>query len=88
MKFSLDTMNERERRMVMFGGIAAVVLLIFGMVLPLESSVTKAQERIGKKQADLKWMRRWVRSSRLPGPTVARPAIERVDAGRGGSRGA
>jgi hypothetical protein len=47
MKFSLDTMNERERRMVLFGGIAALALLIFGVLLPLDSSVTKAQERVG-----------------------------------------
>ncbi len=42
-KFSLDTMNERERRMVTIGGVAAALLVIFGIVLPLDSSVSKAQ---------------------------------------------
>ncbi len=56
MNLSLDNLNERERRMVTFGAIGAVALLIIGVVLPLESFVSKAQERIGKKQADLQWM--------------------------------
>jgi general secretion pathway protein M len=74
MKFSLDTMNERERRMVLFGGVAAVALLIFGVVLPLNSSVTKAQERVGKKQADLVWMQAVGPELANAGPTVAKPS--------------
>jgi type II secretory pathway component PulM len=54
--FSLDTLNERERRMVTFGGIAAVVILILGVVWPLDTSVANTQQRIGRKQADLLWM--------------------------------
>jgi general secretion pathway protein M len=56
MNFSLDTLNERERRMVMFGGIAVVILLLIAVVFPLDSSVSRTQQRIGKKQADLLWM--------------------------------
>jgi type II secretory pathway component PulM len=57
MKFSLDTMTERERRMVLFGGVGAVLLLIFGVLLPLDSSVSKTKARIAHKQADLVWMK-------------------------------
>jgi type II secretory pathway component PulM len=57
MSFSLATMNERERRMIIFGVVATVALLLIAVVLPLDSSVSKAQERIGRKQADLTWMR-------------------------------
>jgi type II secretory pathway component PulM len=57
MKFSVDTMSERERRLVQIGGIAAVLILIFGVLLPLDSSVTKARARITQKQTDLQWMR-------------------------------
>ena len=57
MKFSLDTMSERERRMLMFGGIAGVLLLIFGVIVPLDSSVAKAQQRLAHKQQDLVWMK-------------------------------
>ncbi len=39
--------------MVIGGAIAAVVLLIAGVLVPLKTSVAKAQQRIGQKQADL-----------------------------------
>jgi general secretion pathway protein M len=57
MKLSFDTMSEREQRLVKFGGIAAVLILIFGVLIPLDSSVAKARARITQKQADLVWMR-------------------------------
>jgi type II secretory pathway component PulM len=57
MKLSFDTMSEREQRLMKIGGIAAVLILIFGVLLPLDSSVAKARARITKKQADLVWMR-------------------------------
>ncbi len=56
MNFSFSTLNERERRMVVFGAAAAVLLLLLGVVLPLDRSVSKTQERIGHKRADLAWM--------------------------------
>ena len=55
--FSFNTMSERERRMVLFGGIAVVALLIFGVVVPLDSKVSQAQHRIAQKTSDLAWMR-------------------------------
>jgi general secretion pathway protein M len=57
MKLSYDTMSEREQRLVKIGGIAAVLILIFGVLIPLDSSVAKARARITQKQADLAWMR-------------------------------
>jgi general secretion pathway protein M len=57
MKFSYDTMSPREQRLVQIGGIAIVLILIFGVLLPLDSSVSKAHTRVAKKQADLVWMR-------------------------------
>jgi type II secretory pathway component PulM len=57
MKFSFDTMSEREQRLVKFGGIGAVLILIFGVLMPLDSSVSKARARITQKQVDLVWMR-------------------------------
>jgi general secretion pathway protein M len=56
MSFSLDSLAPRERRMVMFGAVGVVILLLIAVVLPLESSVSRAQQRIGRKQADLLWM--------------------------------
>jgi general secretion pathway protein M len=57
MKFNFDTMTPRERRLVQIGAVAAVLIIIFGVLLPLDSSVTKVRERITKKQADLLWMK-------------------------------
>jgi type II secretory pathway component PulM len=57
MKLSFDTMSEREQRLVKFGGIGAVLILIFGVLIPLDSSVSKARARVIQKQTDLIWMR-------------------------------
>jgi type II secretory pathway component PulM len=76
MKFDLANMNDRERRMLMFGGIAAVLLLLLGVVLPLDRSVTSAQTRIEKKQADLQWMRAVGPELATAGPAVQAPASQ------------
>lgn len=73
MNFSLERLNERERRMVMIGGIAAVVLLVLGVILPLENSVAKAQQRIEQKQTDLAWMRNVGPELASAGPVAASP---------------
>jgi general secretion pathway protein M len=57
MNLSFDTMSEREQKLVKFGGIGALLVLIFGVLMPLDSSVAKARARITQKQADLAWMR-------------------------------
>jgi general secretion pathway protein M len=46
-------LSERERRMVLLGGIAAVVLLLLAIVLPLSRNITQARLRVANKQADL-----------------------------------
>ncbi|MBS0417102.1 MAG: type II secretion system protein M [Proteobacteria bacterium] len=57
MKFNYDTLSEREQKMVKFGAIALVAILLFGVLMPLDSSVAKARTRITKKQQDLVWMK-------------------------------
>jgi general secretion pathway protein M len=53
---SLNSLSYRERRMLVFGGVAAVLLLIFGILIPLDRSVSRVQQRLAHKQADLAWM--------------------------------
>jgi len=53
----LSSMSERERRLLLGGVALLVVLLVFGVVMPLEQSVTKIHQRVGKKEADLAWMK-------------------------------
>lgn len=76
MAFSLANMNERERRMVTWGGVAVVVLLVVGVVLPLDSSVGRARTRIEQKQEDLTWMRQVGPELSAAGPAVAQPASQ------------
>jgi general secretion pathway protein M len=76
MNFSLSNLNERERRTVMIGGALAVVVLIVGVVLPLNSSVSKTQDRIGQKQADLTWMKTVGPELANSGPVAQKPTSQ------------
>jgi general secretion pathway protein M len=53
---ALAALSPRERRLLLIGAIAAVTILIFGMLIPLDRSVAHAQQRLAKKRADLSWM--------------------------------
>jgi general secretion pathway protein M len=46
-------LSERERRVVLAGGIAGAVLLLLAIVLPLNRNVVQARQRVTTKQADL-----------------------------------
>src|ERR1700683_4202448 len=74
---SFGSLNERERRMVVIGGICIALLLVFGVIVPLERSVTKAQARVVTKQADLAWMRGVTPELLAAGPGVAPPSSQR-----------
>lgn len=51
-----DALSLRDRRLAAGIGAGAAVLLVFGLLLPLDHSVTRAQQRLAKKKADLVWM--------------------------------
>src|SRR5688572_562279 len=67
----------RERRVVIFGGAGMLVLLILGIVLPLNGSVSRAQERIAQKQQDLAWMQSVAPELANAGAASATPATGR-----------
>jgi general secretion pathway protein M len=71
-----ESLQPRERRMVTIGGALAAVLLVFGVLLPLDHSVARAHERLERKQADLAWMRSVAPRLAGVGPIVA-PASQR-----------
>jgi general secretion pathway protein M len=54
---SFDSLNEREQRMVIVGGVCVALILVFGIIMPLNRSVVRAHARLAAKQADLVWMR-------------------------------
>jgi general secretion pathway protein M len=50
-------LQERERRMVLIGSVVlAAVILLGGVLLPLESAVSSAQKRAETRREDLAWM--------------------------------
>jgi type II secretory pathway component PulM len=57
MNLSLNSMSERERRLVYLCSGVAVLVLIFAVVLPLEKSVSATHHRVEQKTTDLAWMR-------------------------------
>jgi general secretion pathway protein M len=46
----------REQRMVAFGGAAAVLLLLLGAWLPVERRVSRLEQQVQTRQADLAWL--------------------------------
>ena len=63
-----DNLAERERRVVMFGAIAAGVLLLLAIVLPLNRNITQARQRITTKQNDLAFIQGAVAQIASAGP--------------------
>ena len=46
-------LSDRERQFVNLGGIAVGVLLLLGLILPLNRNISLARQRVSHKQADL-----------------------------------
>jgi general secretion pathway protein M len=53
---SIAALPQRERRLLIGGGVLALLLFIFAVLVPLDRSVAHAQQRLAKKRADLAWM--------------------------------
>lgn len=49
-------LSVREQRILQVGGVLVVLILVFGVLLPLDRSVAQAHERLLKKRNDLAWM--------------------------------
>lgn len=65
----LDGLAPRERSLVVWGGIAAAVLVFLGaLVMPLYTAAAKSAARVEQKRADLSWMRGVVAELRAAGP--------------------
>jgi len=62
---------EREQRMLLWGGSAAVVLLLAGSIWKLGKAVSAAEERVERRRQDLAWIE--AVTPRLQAAPVARP---------------
>jgi type II secretory pathway component PulM len=51
-----ENLAEREKRFVLIGGIGVVVLLLLGVILPLNRYIAQARHRVELKQADLAYI--------------------------------
>jgi general secretion pathway protein M len=72
-----QALGARERRFVQFGAIAAALLLVFGVLLPLDSSVAHAHARLAHKEADLAWMQSVAPQLSAMSPASAAPTSQR-----------
>lgn len=59
---------ERERRFVNIGAIAAGVLVLAGIILPLNRGIVQARQRVATKQIDLAFIQQATPELRAAGP--------------------
>jgi len=49
-------LSERDRRLLLFSAVAVVLLLVFGLIVPLDHSVRRERARLLGKRNDLAWV--------------------------------
>jgi len=63
-------LEERERLFVNIGAVAAVVLILAGLILPLNGSIIQARQRISAKQVDLAYIKSATPQIASAGPSM------------------
>ena len=51
-----DNLSERDRKIVTYGGAVVLVLILLGIIMPLDRNITQARERVSRKQGDLQFI--------------------------------
>ena len=51
-----DNLSERDRRIVTYGGALVLVLVLAGIIVPLNRNISLARERVTRKQDDLQFI--------------------------------
>jgi general secretion pathway protein M len=74
MRAWFDNLAERERRMVLFGGVAGVIILILAIVLPLNRNIAQTKQRVTIKQDDLSFIQSATPQLASAGPGAANVA--------------
>ena len=69
-----ERLAERERRMVLGGAIASVVLLLLAIVLPLNRNITQSRQRVTTKQGDLAYIQKAAPQLAAAGPGIGTAA--------------
>jgi general secretion pathway protein M len=63
--------SPRDQRVLVIGGVAAAILLLAGLFLPLRSKLIAARAELQQQQADLQWMRQVGPALAAAGPAPA-----------------
>lgn len=66
-----SNLAERERRFVLFGAIGAAVMVLAGIVLPLNRNIVQARQRVATKQVDLAFIQSAIPQLASAGPMGA-----------------
>jgi general secretion pathway protein M len=51
-----DNLSERDRKIVTYGGALVLVLVLAGIIVPLNRNILVARERVTRKQGDLQFI--------------------------------
>ena len=65
---------ERERRFVNFGAIGVLLLIIIGVVMPLNTKISTTRQRVETKQGDLAFIQQAMPQLAAAGPEAATAA--------------
>jgi general secretion pathway protein M len=71
MRAWFDNLGERDRRIVTWGGAGVLVLVLLGIIVPLNRNITLARERVTRKQGDLQFIQNVAPQLASAGPAVA-----------------
>lgn len=69
--------SPRDQRVAGIGAIIVVIAVIFGIFVPLDSSVARAHSRVQHKEADLAWMRQVAPQLAAAGGAITTPTSQR-----------
>lgn len=66
-----DNLSERDRKIVTWGGAAALVLVLLAIIVPLNRNLALARERVARKQGDLQFIQSVAPQLASAGPAAA-----------------
>jgi len=66
-----DNLSERDRRIVTWGGAVVFVLVLLGIIVPLNRNVALARDRVTRKQVDLQFIQSVAPQLASAGPAAA-----------------
>jgi general secretion pathway protein M len=69
--------SPRDQRLAAGAAIILGIIVIFGIFVPLDTSVSRAHARVQRKQSDLAWMRSVAPQLAAAGSAVTAPASQR-----------